>query len=268
LPSSTVTTEPTTAEVTTVLPSRSPTTRTESGSTRQHTLPDASYKGTLSVLTTFTPTKSCKDYVLELNGRSETTKFPFIADECSTWLEIHESECNNEHSLTKEEMYALGLYTWDLSLNGTKEENFYYVLNNILRERKPDTFTAWSGFLYFLQSALKKFPDKKMTVYRGIPEISLVREKYMQGRKIFWSGYSSTTSDIQTAKEFATTQGVIMKISVLNGKDVKTCSAFSIENEILLSPNMKLFVSREMYQENGYNFIDLVQEDVSETFVF
>jgi len=119
-----------------------------------------------------------------------------------------------------------------------------------------------------LQSALKKFPDKKMIVFRGIPDFSTVKEKYALGRKIHWSGYSSTTSNIETAKKFATPLGVVMKISVLTGKDVRECSAFPIEDEILLSPNMKLFVAREVYQEGTHFFVDLVQENPGETFVF
>jgi len=99
--------------------------------------------------------------------------------------------------------------------------------------------------------------------------MNIIQQNYSLGAKIHWSGYSSTTNKLAKAKEFAGKTGVIMKISILNGKSIVNYSAFPIEDEILLSPNLKLFVSEELYQgDDGYNYIDLIQEKIGPTFVF
>lgn len=234
---------------------------------RQSLHQDIGYKGVLDVLKNFAPKKSCKEFVLELGKTQGMEQFPFIATECETWLEDH-LFTGNPNGLTKDELFAVGMYTWDLGLNGSKEENFYFILNNILRVRKTVILTEWRGYLYYLQSALKKFPNKKVTVFRGIPDVDFIKGVYKIGRKIHWSGYSSSTTKLPTAKSFAGSTGVIMKVAIHNGKDIQSCSPFPVEDEIVLSPNMKLFVSREIYQEDGFFFIDLIQEAVDDTFVF
>jgi hypothetical protein len=69
------------------------------------------------------------------------------------------------------------------------------------------------------------------------------------------------------AKEFASTKGIILKLSIHNGKSISSYSPFPTENEILLSPNMKFIVTLESYIEDGYQCVDLLQV-TDNTFVF
>ena len=70
----------------------------------------------------------------------------------------------------------------------------------------------------------------------------------------------STSESVEVAKGFATNSGVVFRIKLINGKNIQPVSWFGkAEGEILLHPNMRFCVSRTMYQEDGYNFIDLQQ---------
>jgi len=69
-----------------------------------------------------------------------------------------------------------------------------------------------------------------------------IEQEYCCGRKIHWSGFSSTTSNIQTAIEFSTLQGIIAKIKVYNAKNIRRYSFIPNEDEYLLSPNSKFVV--------------------------
>jgi len=60
-----------------------------------------------------------------------------------------------------------------------------------------------------------------------------------------------------------------MKITILNGKSIVDYSAYSIEGEILLSPNLDLRVHQGLEKKkDGYNYISLTQEQVGDAFVF
>jgi len=61
--------------------------------------------------------------------------------------------------------------------------------------------------------------------------------------------------------------GVILKIKIWNGKDIKNYSANPSEQEILLSPNMKFVVTKGFHEEKGWFYVHLIQ-CLAETFVF
>jgi hypothetical protein len=73
---------------------------------------------------------------------------------------------------------------------------------------------------------------------------------------------------LDKATDFATATGVVMKINILNGKALEDYSAFPTEAEILLSPNMRLVVSKGIYQESGQLYVELVQLKEGPTFIF
>jgi len=56
------------------------------------------------------------------------------------------------------------------------------------------------------------------------------------------------------------TEGVIFKIQVISGHDIGPCSYFPTENEILLSPNARFVVTKELYYtDEGYWSVDLAE---------
>jgi len=214
--------------------------------------------------------KTCKEYIQELSKEEGCHKFGLILSDCEHWIELNmQKPLFNPQNLEQNEILALVIYAWDLGFNGEKEENFYYMLNNILRKRTPANVRKWVGYLYFMQKALSKLPNLKVVVYRGVPDHKLIEDNYTKGRQIHWSAFSSTSTNLNSACEFATPMGIVLSIQILNGKSIQPYSPFGEdEAEILLSPNMSFIVAQGIHQHDGYNRVILVQVAPEKTFVF
>jgi len=229
------------------------------------------YKGVTGMLKDFVPTKPCSEYVLDLCSIPSivTTKFMFIKSEIDMWYSSFKWKSNPSY-LDENECVSIAWYAWDILQNGNREENFYYQLNKSLLERNPELLNKFSGYLWYFQRALSKLPNICIDVYRGIDTSGavLIKKEYVEHRPIHWSAYSSTTSDLSVAKKFAGKSGIILKIKIFNGKSVTDYSPFPTENEVILSPNMRFIVSSDVYAMNDYCFIDLIQFDKDDTFVF
>jgi len=138
----------------------------------------------------------------------------------------------------------------------------------MLLQRNAKTLQIWAHYIYFLQKALSKLPDEECTVYRGVNAIDIVQKEYLKGRRIHWSGFSSTTRNFEIAKEFAGKDGVVMQISVENGKSIKEYSFLPREDEILLSPNMAFIVTEDIFSKNDTLVIKLSQKKLPTNFCF
>eukprot|EP00971_Amphidinium_carterae_P208426 4135395-Amphidinium_carterae.1 len=75
--------------------------------------------------------------------------------------------------------------------------------------------------------------------YRGISasKRAAIAAKYRQGQTIHWSGMSSVTSDVDIARQFAGSNGVLFVITCRSARDVSELSAIPAERESLLLPN-------------------------------
>jgi len=98
----------------------------------------------------------------------------------------------------------------------------------------------------------------------------IIKQNYTLGRKIHWSAYSSTSTNLHCAREFAGLGGIIMKITLISGKKIKNYSILSSEDEILISPNMTFRVTKlpDWETAQDFYFLELVQEAPQSTFVF
>ena len=63
-------------------------------------------------------------------------------------------------------------------------------------------------------SGKSKLDGVSTMAYRGIPSsfLSVILEKYVKGSEIHWSGFTSTTSSLDTDKKFAEGNGIIFRI--------------------------------------------------------
>jgi len=138
----------------------------------------------------------------------------------------------------------------------------------MLLKRNTQNLQIWTPYIYYLQRALSKLPNEERTVYRGVNAIDIVKKEYTKGRRIHWSSFSSTTTNLGTAIEFAGKGGVVMRISIVNGKCIKPYSVIAREDEILLSPNMAFILTKSIFTKDGVHFIKLQQENPRDTFVF
>jgi hypothetical protein len=72
------------------------------------------YKGALMVTKDFVPALGCAEDILASAATMGLTKASTIVAECRRWLNSFLSGEPNPHRLTKDELMALGLYTYDL----------------------------------------------------------------------------------------------------------------------------------------------------------
>jgi len=233
---------------------------------------EINYKPVIELLGNFQPENTCVECVRSL-GEETIPHLDKVIEGVVEWREGFKFR-SNPFGLDDNEIAALGFYTWDIrfSFGGQQDGNFFYILNRMLCERNFQKMSEWRGYLYYLQMALSKIPDTACTVYRGISAagVDVIRSEYVVGRPVHWSSYSSTTPNLHTAKSFANEngkKGVILQIEVINGKEIQNYSAIPGEREILLSPNMKFFVSKGYHTEGGQCWVHLVQV-TGKTFVF
>jgi len=167
----------------------------------------------------------------------------------------------NPRHLSEDEIIAIALYTVDLRIPMDPTKNIYYQLNAMLRRREPRLMQKWRGYIYYLQSALSKLQSVRVKVYRGIEERDIF-QTYTSGRKIHWTSFTSTTTELARAQKFATPNGVVVCMKIITGKYIGNYSVYPREEEILLSPNMSFLVNESLHQkDDGMWYVELVQED-------
>ena len=236
------------------------------------TIGDVTYAGLLKIVRGFTTDETCATHVMQL-----TSYFPKV-DQLELIVvdsqEIARSKLQHLPAgvtrLSDDEALAVVLFTYDLGLNSDDPDgadNFFVQLNELLRLREPATVRAIRPYLFFLFSALDKLPQHTGTVYRGIPAsgLEIIQNRYHVGTEIWWSAFTSTTTNLNTAKSFAEGPGgIVFRITLTDGRRIQDYSAISREDEILLRPNTKFMVSQACHPVTegalaGFFCVDLVQ---------
>src|SRR4051794_1652188 len=117
-----------------------------------------------------------------------------IFEDCEEWANYakKKSTFKKPNNLDDDERLALALYCWDLMNPQIKHKNFYFILNNLLRERSPQKRNVWIGYFHF-------FPRTQQTTFRGIPnkDKPMIEEEYTISCDVHWSAYSSTSLSLQ-----------------------------------------------------------------------
>ena len=163
----------------------------------------------------------------------------------------------------EDELFSLVAYTYD-NQTGVQEGQLYYELNKALRKRDSTRSAAlalWGGYVYYLMSALSKLPSVDAVTYRGYPDRRTVEAQYLVGRPVQWGAFSSTSTDAGVAREFTDQRdGVIFKLTLVSGKDIKAYSYFPQEDELLVSAQARFTVSSAPYiGTDGYTYVDMVE---------
>jgi hypothetical protein len=118
------------------------------------------------------------------------------------------------------------------------------------------------SYMHFVISALRKLPDYQGFVYRGNNSPEIVKKEYTVGREIFWSAFTSTTTEMSTARSFAGKDGVVFKIKIHSGKVISMFSVLGGENEVLLPPNSCFVVGEDIFidKDDGMLYLKLVEK--------
>jgi hypothetical protein len=240
------------------------------------------YLPIMDFVTGFAPRKRCSQYVLQDAALvlPEVVALERVVEESAKVAASKlEMGIGDAYGLESQELFAIVLYSFDLSLimnidnPETAQRNFYYQLNLVLQTRNAKLLDGLRGYLFFLSSALQKLECVDCELYRGIRRESLpiLEQHYKQGRRVHWSGMTSTSKSFNVARSFAGHEGVVLRIAARSGRRLGECSAMGeAEQEILLMPNFKAAVVKEIYRDtrSGVRCIDLVELANDATHVF
>lgn len=223
------------------------------------------YQGKLRVPEGYQPDSDCR---MELLKASDSLSVPQLADIVEDITNRLEQDGVARNAAGYNDQFAFYAYTYEAPFLESHQQ-LYFVLNAALRSREDGKFQAWMPFIYYLNKALAGLPDVVTTVYKGMRNAKKHIGMYDGSKRVHWSGFSSTTTDIAVATGFAGRDGLVLKISVLNAKNVQPYSWFGKEEaELMLSPNMEFQTSpaTKKYPENGRRrlvkeriFIDLME---------
>jgi len=168
-------------------------------------------------------------------------------------------ELMEKFNLTHDECSAICYYTADArQFGGLLEKSPYRVLNNSLACRNTDELEHWKPFLFYLISALKKLPNFTGTVYRALDRpLQTLSKQYKPGNSVVWVAFTSTSKNRDIMTLFTgKSEGTLMRISVVEGKEISQFSLFPSESEVLLPPNTFCFVD-EICTENMKDLLKL-----------
>eukprot|EP00727_Mastigamoeba_balamuthi_P012996 m51a1_g8319 hypothetical protein (810) ;mRNA; f:119496-123757 len=197
----------------------------------------------------YSPSQSCEQSLranaAELSLSNVETMIASV--NCFINEELKFSDPPEMKLLDQSELFAIVAYTFDFG-DSQPEDNLYHKLNNDLRQRMKAKMECWWGYLYYLMNGLKKLPDVDEVLYRGIPadKAKMLEKEYAMGRRIRWTAFSSTTNNLEVAKNFAGPGGVIFRIKGNSGRNIQSISFIKGENELLLNPNITFRVKRTL----------------------
>lgn len=178
----------------------------------------------------------------------DTNKAKHASEACSLVWNHVKRENTIPEGLTKEDVEAVALYTFDFGPENYTS-NPYRIINNALMSNDDDDLLKASGVLFLVMRGLRKLPRfTGNTLYRGIREGVNV-DAYKEGKMVVWHGLSSTSPDMNGTKAFLANspgdkkkKGTLFIISGGWGYDIQPYSMFPEEAEILLEPGRQFRV--------------------------
>ncbi|CAF4022697.1 unnamed protein product [Rotaria sp. Silwood2] len=155
------------------------------------------------------------------------------------------SNISSSNTLSIDESAAIYLYTMQLN-----DRSFSRMLNQALRyEDQTEVKNYWFNYLELIWSALNKLPSFRGDVYQGITRS--IKENYPKKKIITWWGITSCT---QTPDNIVSSllgkNSTLLKIKILNGKDISAYSYNRNEIEIILLPGTRLRVNDVLYNSS------------------
>jgi hypothetical protein len=246
-----------------------------------HAIEHVEYMGVIPLIEGYEPERTCREHMLrDLPGVLHSPrgtlacKIPLIVEECARIAEDRLQRLpEGWKKLPPSEALAVVSYTYDLNMLSEEDgdDNLFVVLNDTLRKRNASIMRVLKPYLTYLMRGLRALPEVQGTCFRGVPLacLNVVQAKYILGSDVHWSAFTSCALDINVAKHFAQQAtlagaqgegGVIFRITVLSARDVHAYSAFPKENEVLLSPNVRLVVTAACRREHdGFYYVDLLE---------
>lgn len=160
-----------------------------------------------------------------------------------------------ENGLSEHEIAAIHLYTC--------ESIFYREMNLALRHPDRDKVKVYYPYLNLLISALAKLKKFMGSLWRGVAMD--LRFQYPKDSVVTWWGVSSCTPKLSIAHSFLGAKGkrTLFEVRTSLAVSIKPFSAFTGEEEFLLSPGTRLKVVEVKSEKSGLNTI-ILEELVGE----
>jgi hypothetical protein len=162
----------------------------------------------------------------------------------------------SEHDLTEDESVAIYLYA-----NDWGDQSLHRVLNQILQSDDRTKVTPWLGFLKIFNTALKKLPNVKDTIWRGLPIDTAVKLK--ENEQLILCSVTSCSLSADVIKCCLNSSSVLCSIDPLCGKDVCRYTPHVNDQEVLLRPGTRLRVKSKGSNNREHEF-DISFEEISE----
>jgi len=137
----------------------------------------------------------------------------------------------------------------------------YRELNECLRNENRVKIKKFFKYLRLFFESMSFLPKQKKTLWRGLSVDLFDNPQYDVGKSVVWWGVSSTTADINVAKNFAKGCGgkcTILTIESETASDISQITFYSNEKESLLAPGTELMVKSK--KRNGNVTEILLQE--------
>jgi hypothetical protein len=170
--------------------------------------------------------------------------------------------------LTVDQIYSVLLYTCDTGTGSPSQ--FYYILNKALRESSADPHRAslFDEYLVIFKSGVALLPAIASASFRGLSSRvgcdvrEVARAEYTLGRTVCFQSVTSTSSDEGVSRSFAV-GGVLLKMGLLHGRDIRQLSCIPNEAEVIVVPGTRFSVARTSYDDSGVLCVDLQEEHSS-----
>ena len=158
-------------------------------------------------------------------------------------------------NLSHDESAAIYLYTMD-----DAENSLYRVLNAALRSENRQALVRWFGFLRLFDEALRKLPNVKGNIWRGVP--GNVGEVFRKGEVLTWWGINSCSTSLHVIEKFLQSKmnSTIFMIEAIQGKDVSAYSYVKGEEEVILNFGTVLRVKSKTVEMHGGQIIVHLEE--------
>lgn len=121
----------------------------------------------------------------------------------------------------------------------------YQDLNKCLRDENRTKIKKYFKYLRLLFEAMGALPKEKRTLWRGISVDLFDSSDYEEGKTVTWWSVTSTTADVNVAKNFTKGCGgkcTLFTIETETSTDISQMSFFGSEKESLLAPGTELKV--------------------------
>jgi len=217
----------------------------------------------------YQPAKRCVDTVLSYEPFMSTRvpQLRRIVEDCQIALtSISSTPANSDifekSQLLEDEAQALVFAMYELSLNSSNEENFFFQINEIIRRCDATEMSKICDYLYYLFSGLRKLQPWQGVVYCSYTDAASINTKYVQGSEVRYEMFHHCTDCLEKAKMAAGPTGAVVKLTIKSGRCVTPFVLNAEDNsEVLIPPNACVIVTEALHPgSDGYQLAAAIEK--------